>query len=743
MHRQLLVASLFALPGLAQSNAVPGLDIGMYEVTDLSYQGRRGTFPNGEAGFMVGHSWCNGGSVNLPWISQSNGVMVDSYPRIAFLLARESGGRMVQISGQSFCKHSPTAFNFSSGPCAPCNVGSGSYFFTGCSDTYGSGINSSQYALGPTTEIDPWLGTWDPRGSYFDQGDPAVGGAAGIDSVRSLSSTQIQAFDSVKNRMVVRDAEVVAGATYYGQVQGVVQGEAVAARGNNLMNREVGISGSGGLWSTSAIGSSMAGSVLTRWQGATHALGGNGNDDGRFLVAVKVTGPVGGMWHYEYAIHNLDNNRGGASFRVPLAAGAVVQNAGFRDIDSNPLNDWTVTQTANEIAFQAVGSNRLEWNTIYNCWFDCSVQPGAGSMTIDEANPGPGALSVAVASHVPSGLSFAAKASIGTSCGECTGTFYQLFPQSTLFDLAGRSMSLTLQNGAYTVRDSAIAFVPAAGTNLGLGLNGLSTVTLPFALPYPGGTTTQLQVAASGFISPGVPNVAQVAPSVNLFLQGNPRWAAAWSVFGPSSGSGANVYFDANASRAILTWNAVPVVGSGGPSTFQIQFFPDGTVHEVWQNVAASNFPLMVGWTTGGGHRDPGSQDLSATLPGSLSLCAVPFDGLGLDVSAFPIVGTNLQWQVSGIPAATSWGALLRSFQPASPAIDLTSVGMPGCFGHLVSPVWTLFFAPGVSQQVAETIPNDVSLVGVNLLGQAVIYGSSLTPLGLVSSNAMQLSVGL
>jgi hypothetical protein len=47
------------------------------------------------------------------------------------------------------------------------------------------------------------------------------------------------------------------------------------------------------------------------------------------------------MWHYEYAIHNLDNNRGGASFRIPLAAGASVQNAGFRDIDADPLDDWT------------------------------------------------------------------------------------------------------------------------------------------------------------------------------------------------------------------------------------------------------------------------------------------------------------------------------------------------------------------------------------------------------------------
>src|SRR5262249_34117463 len=161
---------------------------------------------------------------------------------------------------------------------------------------------------------------------------------------------------------------------------------------------------------------------LTRWSGATAHTAGNGNDDGRFMVAAKVTGPVGGMWHYEYAIHNLDNNRGGASFRIPVAPGATVQNPGFRDLDADPLDDWTFSQSATEIAFSAVGSNSLDWNTIYNCWFDCSVQPGAGAMTIDEARPGPGALSVQVPSDAPSGLSYATKAAVGTACGTCQGS---------------------------------------------------------------------------------------------------------------------------------------------------------------------------------------------------------------------------------------------------------------------------------------------------------------------------------
>lgn len=744
MRKHLLAVSLLSVPLLAQANAVPGLDIGMYELTDLGYHGRRGAaYPNGEAGFMVGHSWCNGGSVNLPWLSQSGGVMVDQYPRIAFLLARESGGRMVQVSGRSFCKHSPTAYNFSSGPCAPCNVGSGSFFFVGCSDTYGSGINSSQYALGPTGEIDPWLGTWNPQGSYFDQGDPAVTGAAAIDSVRSLTSAQVQAFDSVKNRIIVREAELLAGATYYGQVQAVVQGEPLSARGNNLMNRGVSITGAGGSWSTATTGPSQTGSVLTRWQGATYQLGGNGADDGRFLVAVKVTGPVGGLWHYEYAIHNIDNHRAGASFRLPVAPGATVQNVGFRDIDADPLDDWTFAQSATELTFSAVGTNALEWNTIYNCWFDCSIPPGAGAMTIDQARPGPGALSVQVGSVVPSGLAFANKASIGSACGGCTGSFYELFPSSGAFDLAGRSMTMTLNGGAYTVAETPVAFVPAAGTNLGLGLNSQAIVTLPFSLPYPGGTTTQLQVCSNGYVSPGVPNVLQLLPSGSLLMQGNPRWAAAWTLFSPVATSSSNVYFDASPTRAIVTWSNVPIIASSLPSTFQIQFFPNGVVNVVWQNIAASSFATMVGWSTGGGHDDPGSRDLSATLPVPLALCATPFDGLSLDLSANPVIGTTFQWQIDGILPATGWGALLWSLQRAVPAFDLGPAGMQGCFAHVLAPESVLFVAPAASHAVSQSIPNAPVLIGVELFGQAATYNPPLTSLGLVASNAMLLTLGL
>jgi hypothetical protein len=54
-----------------------------------------------------------------------------------------------------------------------------------------------------------------------------------------------------------------------------------------------------------------------------------------------VTPLGGGQYHYEYAVHNVDNSRGGATLRVPSTPAAVVTNFSFRDIDNNALNDWT------------------------------------------------------------------------------------------------------------------------------------------------------------------------------------------------------------------------------------------------------------------------------------------------------------------------------------------------------------------------------------------------------------------
>jgi hypothetical protein len=384
----------------------------------------------------------------------------------------------------------------------------------------------------------------------------------------------------------------------------------------------------------------------------------------------------------------------------------------------------------------------LNWNTIYNCWFECSIPAGAGNLTIDEARPGPGALTVSIASQVPSGQTFATKASVGTPCGLCTGTFYELYSVGNAFDLAGRSMTMSLNNGDYAVAETPVTYQPVAGTSLALGLNTQATVTLPFALPYPGGTTTQLRVSSSGYVSPGVANPSQLAPTALLLVSGQPRWAGLWGVLNPTATSANNVYFDANPSRAILTWSNVPFLASTVPNNFQMQFFPNGTVHVLWQAVAPTSFGTMVGWSLGGGFADPGPRDLSTALPATFSVCGSPFDGLGLDTNALPVIGTTLQWQLTRIPALTGWGALLRSLTQALPPVDMTGSGMTGCFAHVVAPEATWILSPGTSAQVAETLPNVPALMGLTLVGQAVTYNPGRTPLGLVASNAVVLTLG-
>jgi len=423
MKRSLLSIALLSASLFAQSNAVPGLDINLYDIPTSTFYGRRGpAYPNGEAGLVIGHSMANCGSYDLPWlgwVNGSSGTMVDTYPKIAFLIARESDGRMVQISGKSFMKHSRHEYNFSGGPCGPCNSSFGDYFYTGCRDTYTPGWNGNRVRLGPTTEVNPWLGSWEPQGSYFDIGDPSQPNyPATADSVQSLNTS---IFDPIDNRIIIRESEMANGGTFRAQCHLMIKGEPVGERANNIASRPINLSWSGSSWQESLSGSATHGSVLEHWTGATTSMAGNGNDDGRFLVAVKVTGPVNGMWHYEYAVHNIDNARGGASLRIPVCPTARVENMGFRDIDADALNDWSMTRNGGSIDFLASANNPLDWNTFYNFYFDSDAAPIGGDVTIDEARLGPGALSVDVSTTVPGLLG---SEYLGAGCGSPTTSIY-------------------------------------------------------------------------------------------------------------------------------------------------------------------------------------------------------------------------------------------------------------------------------------------------------------------------------
>ncbi len=472
----MLLLALGAPSLVAQANAVAGTDVNLYDVSTSTIFGRRGSaYPNGEVGIGFGHAFCNAGTVHVPWQTSptTSGQMTDVHFKIAFLLARESNGRIVQVSAPtSAAKHSRVTYNLGSSQCGTCQSGPASTFRIGCYDAYSTGFNGNQFNLGPTNEIDPWLGSWNPVGSYFDRGDPMVAGAAASDGTQSLTSSQVAAWgDPVKNRVTVPESELAQAGTFYGQVQLVCEGEPVANRGNNLLSDGLSFTWNGSAWSTSNLGGPVAGSVLNRWSGATRNLGSNGSDDGRFLVAAKVTGPVNGVWHYEYAVHNIDNARGGASLRLPMHSAAVVTNVGFRDSNSNALDSWSWSQSGGEFVFLAAANNPLDWNNLYNFWFDCTVGPASGTVSIDQARIGAGLLDVAVASDVPTGAFGATAAPLGTNC---FGLVLAVSARPVLGTTIQWQTSAIPAGSAFGL--TALSFVPAVPP-IDLGVYGMAGCT--------------------------------------------------------------------------------------------------------------------------------------------------------------------------------------------------------------------------------------------------------------------------
>ena len=417
LRRLACAALLFVSAGAAgaQSNSIPGLDVRLGELGPIQALGRRAEGGVNGVAFLT--TACNVGTVTVPWIDGDSTVpMGDDHPWIAFLVARYDGQRLVQISDRSYVKAGFNVFAGNlCGQCSSCPGGICSFLAPGCSDTYSVSTNGESYFLAPPDEIDPFEVTWDPFGTHFDRGEPPVAPPFDTDGVRSLTQQMVSALGPVAHRVRVRDADLaVPGASFWFQGAYLVKGEPEAARANDLGSRGVVPTWAGTHWDLAATGPLQLGTVLRRWPGATVTSATNGASDGRVYVAVQVSGPTNGLYHYEYALHNRDNARGVRSFRLPLCSTARALGFEFRDIDGDPSNDWSFTRVGDELVVSTT-SSPLRWNTIFNVAFDSDAIPGPGSAVLEAHAPGPGAASFEVATGVPGVLALALVAEGGGS----------------------------------------------------------------------------------------------------------------------------------------------------------------------------------------------------------------------------------------------------------------------------------------------------------------------------------------
>ena len=66
-------------------------------------------------------------------------------------------------------------------------------------------------------------------------------------------------------------------------------------------------------------------------------------DDGLIIAAAKATDLGNGMWHYEYAVENLNSHRCVSAVSIPFEVGANVINIGSSHVDyhSGEIQDGT------------------------------------------------------------------------------------------------------------------------------------------------------------------------------------------------------------------------------------------------------------------------------------------------------------------------------------------------------------------------------------------------------------------
>ncbi len=368
------------------------------------------------------------------------------------------------------------------------------------------------------------------------------------------------------------------------------------------------------------------------------------------------------------------------------------------------------------------------------------VTPGVVLIRVGGYNSATGSFSLTV--NGPQGVPASATA-YGTGCYRLSKAFYELFP-SAGFDLGGASMRLSLANSAYTVQAGGSFVAPTAGaTSLTLTDDSEVTVNLNGPFAFPGGTTSSLVVCSNGFVSPATGNGTGFAPLAATWLNSvQPRWGT-WHDFNPAAAGSGAVKFEQVGNIAYVTWDGVYSYNTTSPNTWQLQFNrSNGSVTFAWPSIISSGSAWLVGFAAAAPNNDLGSMDLSVALPGTFRTWNANIETLALS-STLPVLGTTAALTTANYPAAVVLGVQAVSLVQNNPGIDLTSIGMPGCF-RLTNLESTTVVLPVAGQTVYSiSLPLNYAFMGLPLTSQTWGFYPGINALGAINSNAVSLIVGL
>src|SRR6267143_384175 len=370
---------------------VAGPDVIVGNVQDVAQMGSAGT----QVGLAIGTDSCNNGDQPVDWFA----LPETDHPVVPQNLYRMSGGldnteRFEQL-GHSWMKH--TFFALEDSICGTCNTSNcetGSHLCPGCSDPYTSGLNGDQNSIGSRAWVNPFTGSF-PSNANDHSGHNHNG-------VSHRVLVEVNDLNTTLNQ----------GASYFAEAQYVAPSEYTWCQAhptecnmyNNASYRQFTVFGTTN-FSFSPVGETARMQPAIRaWTGATVVRQEpDPGNDGFWFMGCKVTNPSPGVWHYEYALYNMNLDRAIQSFSVPLGAGVNISNIGFHAPPQHPgwANDgtlnsqgysrtpWTPTQTGNSLTWVTEtfannqNANAIRWGTLYNFRFDADQPPQATDATVD------------------------------------------------------------------------------------------------------------------------------------------------------------------------------------------------------------------------------------------------------------------------------------------------------------------------------------------------------------------------
>jgi hypothetical protein len=376
--------------------AGPDVIVGDLESVEQPQGAVNGNF----VGLGIGTVSCNNGDQPIDWHPLPN----TQHPVIPQNLYRMSGGadnteRIEQI-GQSWMKHA--FFALEEFICGSCNTSppcvTGDQLCPGCADTYVASLNYDQDLIGSRAWVNPFTGVF--------PSNPDPNNHAGHNHTGTSHRVTVATSDLIPAQNP--------GASYFAEADYISPTEYTWCQAhpdqcnmfNNVSYKKFTVSGG----PTNFIFNQAGNTVRTQpaiqaWAdaGATVSqVEPDPGNDGVWFMGYRVTNPSAGVWHYEYALFNMNLDRSIQSFSVPLGAGVNVSNLGFHAPPQEPgwsndgtLNNqgysstpWDVDQQTSSITWSTEtfatnqNANAIRFGTLYNFRFDADAPPQTANATV-------------------------------------------------------------------------------------------------------------------------------------------------------------------------------------------------------------------------------------------------------------------------------------------------------------------------------------------------------------------------